>query len=479
MSVPATRRSRGRAPPPRDQLALALDRAAGARPIGGNRLEHLPDSPRALDRMLAGITAARRWVHFENYIIRDDQTGRRFADALAERAGAGVRVRVLYDAFGSLGTSRRYWRRLSEAGAEVRAFHPLMSRHPFDLFSRDHRKLLVTDGTWAMVGGLCIGDDWAGDPARGRRPWRDTMVAVSGPAAGALDHAFGRIWQRAGASLPPEELATDPEPRGTSTVRVVSGTPGRARAYRAVQLLVAGAADRLWITDAYLIAPAPLYASFLDAARSGVDVRLLVPGTSDLPVLRQVTRTGYRELLRAGVRIFEYQGPMIHAKTMLVDGRWGRVGSSNLNVSSLLTNHELDLVAECDNLNAELAAQFRRDLTSSHEVVLQARSAALPLPPRLVGAPTAPGTPQPAGARHKRSGYELGAVAVVALRRVAGGVRRTIAATAALACAGLGALVLVFPRAMSIALAAGTFSLALLLGFVALERRRSRDVDDG
>jgi len=248
--------------------------------------------------------------------------------------------------------------------------------------------------------------------------------------------------------------------------------------YRAVQLLVATAAERLWITDAYLMAPPPLYASLLDAARGGVDVRLLVPGTSDLPVLRNFTRVGYRELLHAGVRIFEYQGPMIHAKTMLVDHRWARVGSSNLNVSSLLTNYELDLVAECEELTGELALQFRRDLAASREIVLQARRLRLPLPPRLVGAPATPVVAQPRG-RHRRSGYELGAVAVVALRRVAGGLRRAIATTAALALAGLGALLLAFPRVMSIVLAAGTFWLAVGFGLYALEQRRTRESDDG
>src|SRR5581483_9456181 len=224
--VNAPARPRLPAPPPaRDELALAVDRAAGARPVGGNRLEHHPDSPRALDTMLERIAAARRSVHLENYIVRDDATGRRFAAALAERARAGVRVRVLYGAFGSLGTSRRYWRALARAGVDVRAFHPLVSRHPFDAISRDHRKLLVTDGTWAMVGGLCIGDEWAGDPRRGRRPWRDTMVAVWGPAAAALDRAFARIWETAGPPLPPDELAADPAPCGAATARVVAGAP--------------------------------------------------------------------------------------------------------------------------------------------------------------------------------------------------------------------------------------------------------------
>src|SRR3989449_682284 len=168
------------------------------------------------------------------------------------------------------------------------------------------------------------------------------------PAAPA--GAFARIWSRAGRALPAEELASDPARCGSSIVRVVEGMPGRARVYRTVELLAASAAERLWITDAYLIAPAPLYASLIDAARSGVDVRLLVPGTTDLPVLRNFTRVGYRDLLRAGVRVFEYQGPMIHAKTIVVDRRWARAGSTNLNVSRRLTNYELDLTAECERL---------------------------------------------------------------------------------------------------------------------------------
>ena len=471
MSLPAPRATGPGPSPERDELGLAIDRASGARPIDGNRIEHFADSPRALDQMLELVDAATTWVHFENYIIRNDRTGRRFADALAVRARAGVRVRVLYDALGSFGTSRRYWRRLTRAGVDVRAFHPLLSRNPFTIFARDHRKLVVADGVRAMVGGLCIGDEWAGNPERGRRPWRDTMVLVCGPAAVALDRAFGRSWEAAGEPLSADEQTADPEPCGTCAVRVVAGVPRRARVYRAVQLLAASAAERLWITDAYLIPPAPLYASLLDAAKGGVDVRLLVPGTSDLPVLRNFTRVGYRELLRAGVRVFEYQGPMIHAKTMVVDRRWSRVGSSNLNVSSLLTNYELDVLVEGEDLCESLTGQFRHDLASSREIVLRPRRR---LPPRLVDAPAAPEV----DAEHKRSRYELGAVAVVALRRVAGGLRRAIATTAALACAGIGALLLLFPRVMSITLAAGAFWLALVFAVYAFERRRAHGSDE-
>jgi cardiolipin synthase len=476
--APQTRRESAAAAA-RADLQLALDRATGTRAIAGNSLVHHPDSAAALDEMLLRIAQAERSVHLENYIIRHDHTGRRFADALEERARAGVRVRVLCDAFGSLGTKHRFWRRLTQAGVEVRAFHPILSSRPFDLFSRDHGKVLVVDGARAIMGGLCIGDEWAGDPRRGRQPWRDTMVTVCGPAAAALQRAFARTWAESGPPLPPEELEIDPEPCGTSTVRVVAGVPGRARVYRAVQLLAALASERLWITDAYLVAPPPLFAALIDAARGGVDVRLLVPGASDLPVLRTATRSGYRELLHAGVRIFEWAGPMLHAKTMLADRHWTRIGSSNLNYSSLLTNYELDVVVDCDELAHALADQFRRDLATSREIVLQPRRRVRR--PALVGAPAAAdAAPAPP---HKRSGYELGTRAAVVLSRVAGGVRRALAGAAALTLVVLGALLLLFPRVMSVLLAAGAFWLALGFLLYGAQRRRAREVqspgDDG
>jgi cardiolipin synthase A/B len=456
-------------------FSRALDRATGARPIPGNIVRHIAISTDALDTMLEMIRGAQRTVHFENYIIHDDVTGSRFATAWADRARAGVRVRVLYDAFGSRGTSSGFWRELRSYGVDCRPFRPIWTSGPIDVFSRDHRKLLVVDGERAMTGGLCIGDEWAGNQEDGLVCWRDTMVVVCGPAVAALEGAFGRMWARAGRPLPDDETGPSPDECGPSAVRVVEGLPGQSRVYRAVQLLAAAVTERLWITDAYLVAPPPLYAAFVDAARSGVDVRLLLPGMSDIPIVRIFTRSGYRELLHAGARIFEYRGPMLHAKTLVGDHAWARVGSSNLNVSSLVGNYELDLVAEHDGLTGTLATQFLHDMAQSREIVLMARRRLPALPPKLVDA--APQVPTPV-APHKRTLRERQAAAAVALMQAAGGARRMLAGAAAVTLLVVGVLLILFPLMTSTVLAVGALATSFWLAGFALARRRRRRESD-
>jgi cardiolipin synthase len=451
-------------------LSRALDRATGARPIPGNILRHIAASNEALDAMLEMIASAERTIHFENYIIHDDETGSRFATAWAQKARAGVKVRVLYDAFGSRSTSRSFWRELRGYGVDVRPFRPVWTSGPIEAFSRDHRKLLVVDGDKSVMGGMCIGDEWAGDAAGGVPPWRDTMVVVCGPAVVALEGSFARMWARTGAPLPEDEAHPQPEECGSSAVRVVEGVPGQSRIYRAVELLAATVTERLWITDAYLVAPPALYAGLVDAAHAGVDVRLLLPGTSDIPIVRGLTRSGYRELLHAGARIFEYRGPMLHAKTILADHDFARVGSSNLNVSSLLGNYELDLVAEQDGLTATLANQFLHDMAQSREVVLQARRRLPRLPPRIIDAA--------AVAVYKRSLRERQAAAAVALMQVAGGARRMLAGAAAAVLFTTGLLLIVFPVIAGAVLAVGALATSLGLAGYALARRRRRRESD-
>jgi cardiolipin synthase A/B len=378
-----------RPPPRRTDGALILARALGrhaerammrasdAPLVRGNSARLLIDGTEAFPAWLDRIRAAERWIHLENYILRDDATGRLFRDALAERAAEGVRVRVLYDWMGCWATPRRFWRPLLAAGADVRAFAPPSLRFPLDFMRRDHRKVLATDGDYASVAGMCIGDEWVGDPRAGVPAWRDTGVEFRGPVAAAIDCAFARTWARAGDPLPSDEV---PDPNGAAragdvAARVVEGEPGRSRIYRLSQLVAVGAERRLWITDPYFVAPPAMNESLAAAARDGVDVRILVPAFNNWPIVGGMSRAGYAYLLGAGVRIFEWEGPMIHAKTAVADGTWSRVGSSNLNLASLVGNWELDVVVLDRAFAGEMERLFERDLESAVEVRIRAPGA--------------------------------------------------------------------------------------------------------
>jgi cardiolipin synthase len=454
-------------------VASAINRAAGGRPIPGNQVRLLIDGPCAYEAMLDVIATASRWVHFENYIIRSDDAGWRFAEALARRAREGVHVRVLYDGLGSWNTRRAYWRFLRQSGVEVRAFRPLS---PVDLvsnFSRNHRKLVVGDGARAVIGGLCIGCEWTGEHTPGEHAWRDTAVEVAGPAAAVLDQAFARTWEVAGGTLPDEDVAGRVTPQGQGEVRVIGGEPGRERTYRVIELLSAGSLERLWITDAYLVAPPRLFQALRDAARDGVDVRLLVPGSSDLPLVRNLSRIGYRDMLRSGVRIWEWDGPMLHAKTIVSDGRWTRVGSSNLNSSSLLGNWELDVLIEDAALAESMERQFRLDIARSREVVRRRVRA----PGRISAAlPTAlqrehPEVPlQP----YRPSGRERRQRAVLTLRGLLSNARRSIYLPITAFLVTLGTLFFVLPRATAYAFGVLCAWLALSAGREAFRRRADR-----
>jgi cardiolipin synthase len=348
----------------------AMDRAAGAPAVRGNRLSIQFEGPLTFDAWIEAIDGAERFVHFENYILRDDRVGRVFRDALVAKAKQGVPVRVLYDWVGCWATPARYWRVFREAGVEVRAFNRPVLRDPFGVLQRDHRKLVCVDGRVAFVGGFCVGVEWAGTLTN--PPWRDTGVEIVGPAAAAAARSFERVWALMGAPVP-DELRASPEDRpvvGDTPVWVIEGAPGRALVYRTIQLVAATAQNRLWITDPYFVAPRPVAEALGAAANDGVDVRILVPAHNNWPWVGSLSRGGYRFLIESGVRLFEWQGPMIHAKTSVADGLWGRVGSSNLNNASLLGNFELDVGVLDEGLARQLEGLFIADLASSVEIVL-------------------------------------------------------------------------------------------------------------
>lgn len=353
----------------------ALSRAAGAPLVGGNAVELLIDAPAHFDAWLGAIRSARHRVLLENYIIRDDAVGRSFLDALVECAQRGVFVAVIYDWLGCKGQSRsRFWTKLRTAGGVVRAFNPLRFGEPFGWISRDHRKLLVVDGEHGFLSGVCISEKWLGDPARNIAPWRDTGVALRGPAVAELEIAFAKSWAAIGEALPAFEQNGDAQAAaGNVALRVIATQPATAGMYRLEQLVAAMARRTLWLTDAYFVGVPPYVQALAEAARDGVDVRLLVPGTSDIPVVAGMSRSGYRPLLKAGIRVFEWNGSMLHAKTAVADGLWARVGSSNLNIASWLSNHEIDVAVEDASFARQLAAQYERDLGNATEIVLAPR----------------------------------------------------------------------------------------------------------
>lgn len=357
-------------------LDRAFTRAAGAPLVNGNGVRLLKNAASNYPAWLEAIHAAREKIYFENYFICDDRIGREFASALAERARAGVRVYLMHDWLGSMGkASRRFWRPLTDAGVEVRTFNPLKFTSPLDVLHRDHRKVLAVDSRVGFITGLCVGDMWVGDEARGIAPWRDTGVEVRGPALCDIERAFAHVWDAVGAPLEAHELvAREALPQaGNVSLRIVANEPGTTGIFRLDQLIAAAARRTLWLTDAYFAGVAPYVQALRAAANDGVDVRLLVPGSSDIPVLRPLSQAGFRPLLEAGIRVFEWKGPMLHAKTAVADGRWARVGSSNLNVASWIGNYELDCVVENEAFAAEMEDLYLEDLENATEIVLEPR----------------------------------------------------------------------------------------------------------
>jgi cardiolipin synthase len=352
-------------------------RSAGAPLVGGNAVTALLDGDQNYPRWLDAITAARRTIHLEMYIVHNDGIGRRFRDLLVEKARAGVAVRVLYDWFGALRPSSfRFWAPLAAAGGEVRIVNPPRMSTLMSLGSRDHRKLLTVDGRIAFIGGLCIGDDWLGDPARHIPAWRDTGLEIRGPAVAEAELAFATAWARWGEGLPAGTVpgADEIPAEGDMDVRVIATSPDRTTLYRLELAALAVARSRIWLADAYFMGTGVYIESLSAAARQGVDVRLLVPHNSDLPWVGNLSRTLYRRMLEAGVRIFEWNGPMMHAKTAVADHRFVRVGSTNLNISSWMGNWELDVIVEHPQLAAMMEAVYDQDLRNATEIVITGRN---------------------------------------------------------------------------------------------------------
>jgi cardiolipin synthase A/B len=324
--------------------------------------------------LLDAINKATDSVNFEVYIFEPDEVGREFMDAFKARARAGVEVRLLLDGFGGIKMRKRYRDELTEAGVKVSRFRPFGLRSLVRFYKRTHRRAIVIDGRIGFTGGAAVSKKWKGN-VKNPHEWRDSMTRVTGPMVAGIQTAFAGNWVYccgeviAGPRFFPT-LERGPGPCGLSVVSSPSDAMQPIRLLFWVSFI--NARERLWICNSYFIPDERLRGAAIDRARSGVDVRVLVPGnhTDALPV-QAAGRSYYEELLSAGVRIFEFQPSMMHAKTTVVDGAWSIVGSANLDERSMELNEENVLgVADRDFAEA-IERAVREDFARSREILLE------------------------------------------------------------------------------------------------------------
>jgi cardiolipin synthase len=340
-----------------------------ARPVTEARV--LRDGSEAFPVMLDLIGAARSSVWFENFIFAGDATGLRFARALGEAVRRGVDVRVLYDPVGTMMVKGgSITKALAAEGVPACAFRPVSLLRPWTwsrLRHRDHRKTMVVDGEVAVVGGLCISNNWAGHDDGGHN-WRDTALLVRGPLVGDVEIAFDMMWERAnGVDVPPAAVFSETPPAAPCGL-VAADRPGAHRVALLYIWLAEHAQRSLEITDAYLVTPEPVVAAFEAAARRGVDVQFLLPGNNNHPFAAASARRRYARLMAAGARIHEWRGMMVHAKTAVADSEIVLVGSSNLDPLSMTRNYELNLLLADAETGQRMSEMFRRDLDGSLEI---------------------------------------------------------------------------------------------------------------
>jgi cardiolipin synthase len=366
-------------PPGPDGLSFVLYQSTGVCLEEGHRVELLENGT-VFDRMLEDIRQARESVHILVYIWRPCELSDRFVEALRERVSAGVHCRVLVDPVGSEEVSgdkdfdQKVERRLAECGVEVHYYRPLAGKVLGRLLGRTHQKLVIVDGKIGYTGGFGIWKVWEGD-GRAAEQWRDTHVRVEGPAVCRMQLTFSRSWQESGGSLlHPKDL---PGPYHVGPVRggfVDSiGKLGITDAERMVRVVIAAARERLWIVNAYFTPPNAIIEQLVHKAHEGVDVRVLAPGPiHDVPIVRASQRSTYEKLLKAGVRIWEYQPSMMHAKTLLVDDWLSVVGSTNLDALSLNKLGEGSLVVADEEFARKLERCWEKDMECSREITLEA-----------------------------------------------------------------------------------------------------------
>jgi len=306
--------------------------------------------------MFKALQNAKDHINLETYIMEDDEVGRKFADLLLQKQAEGVQVNLIYDSVGGMNTPAAFFQRLRDGGIQVVEFNPinpLKAREQWELIHRDHRKILIIDGKVAIIGGINISEVYSSRPfRRGKNDkapihWRDTDIQIEGPAVAEFQKLFLETWlTQKGPKISERNYFPDLKEKGKALVRVIGSTPGQTNRIPFVVYVSAifFAEHSIHMTNAYFIPDDQILKALTDAARRGVDVKIILPGTTDSKLALYAQRYYYSELLKSGVKIYEHSTSLLHAKTAVVDKIWSTVGSTNMDHMSLLTNDEVNAV---------------------------------------------------------------------------------------------------------------------------------------
>ena len=347
----------------------------------GNKVTLLIDGPATYEAMFKAIQNAKDHINLETYIFRDDEVGRRFADLLLQKQSEGVQVNLIYDSLGCLNTPGAFFQRLRDGGVSTLEFNPinpLKTRRMWLLTHRDHRKILIVDGTVAFTGGVNISRVYSSsslssehDEKNIEEAWRDTHVQVEGPAVAEFQKLFLETWARQnGPKLSERNYFPTLKKEGDDLVRVVGSIPGQKNRVPYIMYVSAFvyAQNSIHLTNSYFVPDEQTVRALTDAARRGVDVKIILSGTSDETLVLYAGRSHYTHLLKSGVKLYEHRASMLHAKTAVIDGIWSTVGSTNMDLWSFLRNDEVNAIILSRDFASEMEVMFEKDLENSTQI---------------------------------------------------------------------------------------------------------------
>ena len=365
------------------QVAL-IESISGSPLVAGNKVTLLIDGPATYAQMFKAIENAKDHVNLETYIFEDDDVGRRFADLLLKKQSEGVQVNLIYDSVGCLNTPAAFFQRLRDGGIlalEYNPLNPAKARGGWLLTLRDHRKILVVDGSIAFTGGVNISQVYSSSSLSSEhreatltQAWRDTHIQIEGPAVAELQKLFLHTWaSEKGPELPKKDYFPTLKREGSDFVEVVGSTPGQENRITYIMYVSAfvSAQNFIHLTNSYFVPDRQTVKALRDAARRGVDVKIILPGISDEKPVYYAGRSHYSHLLKSGVKLYEHKSAMLHSKTAVIDGVWSTVGSTNMDLWSFLRNDEVNAIILGRDFGAEMEAMFEKDVNDSNEIRLE------------------------------------------------------------------------------------------------------------